>query len=95
MRRLIVNREMELTPGSALKMDEFFELIRNFIEQDSIRKKDIVQLSFSREEKLKLYKFLAPMGNFPMNRQVNLNESMDETPFVGPFQIMDLLRKHR
>lgn len=95
MRRLIVNREMELTPGSALKMDEFFELIRNFIEQDSVRKKDVAQLSFSREEKLKLYKFFSPVGVEPKNRQVNLNESMDETPYVGPFQIMDLLRKHR
>lgn len=94
MKKINMIREIPLNESFAMKVDQLFEFVSYAIEEDGVFKKNTLKLSFSREEKLKLFEFFQNTG-FPYARQINLNESTREDFYVSPFEIMDLLRKHR
>lgn len=97
MKKIVLNRQMELTPAQAYQVEELFEMFLNFVEGEGVTKKDTCKLQVNREVKMKLFKYLSPVAPPLREKVVSLNEStQDESDtFVSPFEIMNLLRVHR
>lgn len=94
MKKISITRKLEGSRVFLEKVETFFDFLSDSIENGRIGKKDTIELGFSREEKQQLFEFFGPPP-IPMDREVNLNESIQEDYYISPFEVMQLLRKHR